>query len=63
MPEHRPGEAWTVGIDDDREGYWKFDSEQAAVDFAHFDSQLEGAAAVVLRWDGALATVVAEFVR
>lgn len=55
---------WSVGVDDDRESVWTFENEDEAMRFAHFDSQLEDACAVVLRWnlDGP-STVVAEFVR
>lgn len=53
---------WTVGFDDERVG--TFDNERAALDFAHFDSQLEGVTAVVVRHDAdGTMTVIAEFVR
>jgi hypothetical protein len=55
---------WIVGIDDDREGTWQFDNEDAALAFAHFDSQLVGATAVVIRSDpDGHITVVATYVR
>lgn len=53
---------WTVGFDDERVGV--FATEQEALDFAHFDSQLEGVTAVVARHDAdGTMTVIAEFVR
>ena len=55
---------WTVGTDRDDEAAFRFDSEQAAVQFARFDSELENRTAVVIRHDSdGTATVLAEFVR
>ena len=53
---------WAVGFDNERVA--TFDNEEAAVEFAHVDSQLEGVTAVVVRHDpDGTATVIAEYIR
>lgn len=44
-----PGRVWWVGFDDERVA--RFDNEEAAIRFAHIDSQLEDRTAVVTRVD------------